>query len=695
MTRRQKRRVIVASAIALAVASLLTVLFLDGRFVQFQRQLSDVLFLTKARSPQVSRFVVIVGLDDKSTVELRRYGRVFNWPRSLHAQLVHQLTEARARAIMFDVLFDAPSDTDDELAQAFKVAQDEATNIVLAAAGDPLTKRETARGRLEWYGDTFEPLPTFKELVSGIGMANQLPDPDGTIRRVPLVLEAADELVPTLPLITAAKFLRRPQAWDGPIENGAVPLAGRMIPIDDNGAIIVNYAGGPHESAPPAFPVVSFVDVLNGRVPPETFERKLVLVGLTATGFADDYWTPPSISGKMDGVEIQANAIDTILRSEFLRDSPVGLTIALIFGFAALAGVTLVTLSPLLAALIGALALAIFAVAASAYFDNGGVILNMVYPPLSLFLAFGGIMLHRIIFEQGQTRAMRGVLGQYLSPAVVTEVTRDPDSLKLGGDQREMTVLFSDLRNFTSFSESLDPETVVQTLCSYLTAMSDVIFKYQGTIDKYIGDSVMAFWGAPTRQPNHAALACQAALEMADALDELNRQWLAEARRPLAMGIGINTGVMKVGNMGSSSRFDYTVMGDAVNLGSRLEALNKEYGTTLIVSGATLRASENGFRSRFIDLVAVKGKNEPVEVFELIRSVSPFAGDAGEALRAYNAGIEAYRERDWLLAAARFQEALRFAPNDGPSALYLERCQRLMEDPPPADWDGVFVMTHK
>jgi len=695
VSRRQRRRLLVTFGIVLGVALALSALFLRGGFNQFQRRLTDILFLKAAQTPEPSRFAVIVGMDDKSLVELRRYGRVFNWPRSLHAEVVRRLTEAHARTIMYDVLFDAPGEGDDELVGAVKEAIDRATYVVMPLAGDPLSHRATTRFRPESYGAVFEPLPELKAAANGLGMANQLPDTDGTIRRIPLVFDVAGEQVPSLSLMAAARYLRRPQPWDGPVGNGFIPLAGRSIPIDDNDTMIINYAGGPYKSAPPAFTVVSFVDVLNGLVPPETFERKLVLIGLTATGFADDYWTPPSIGGKMDGVEIQANAIDTILRAEFLWASPPNVTVALIFGFALLAGATLFALPPLVAALLGALGLIGFAVYAFTSFDNAGVIFNLIYPPMSLFFTFGGIMLHRVVFEQGQARALRGVLGQYLSPAVVAEVTRDPGSLKLGGDEREMTVLFSDLRGFTSFAETLDPEALVHTLTEYLTAMSDVIFDYKGTIDKYMGDAIMAFWGAPQQQEDHAWLACEAALGMIRGLERLNHHWAAEGRPPLAMGIGINTGVMKVGNMGSASRFDYTVVGDAVNLASRLEGLNKEYGTSCIVSASTLKAAGGGLRARFLDLVAVKGKSAPVEVFEVLPGDAALGEHTAEALGAYEKGVRAYRARDWLRAAAHFQEALRWGPDDAPSALYLDRCQALIAEPPPAEWNGVFVMTHK
>lgn len=674
----------------------LGMLFEGGYLQQPQRQVADNLFF-KARehSPEPSQHVVIVAIDDKSVIELKQYGRFFYWPRSLHAEVVRQLSEARARTIAWDVLFDAAGEGDSQFAQAIDEAAGRATFVLLATAGDPLSRYQNRADRWQGYAEVLEPQPAFKDVASGLGLANQDPDDDGTIRRAPLVFEVNGEPYPSLQLLAVSRFLRRPAPWDGQIANGRIPLAGREIPIDPRGNLTINYAGGPYESTQHrAFTVVSYVDVLRGRVPPETFRAKLVLIGMTGTGYADDYWTPTSVRGKMDGVEVHANAIDTILRGDFIRDAEATTTYALIFVMGLVAAVALLTLPMLAAALCSLLALALYVLAASYWFDEH-VVLNLVYPPLALLLTYTGVVFYRVIFEQGQARVLRGVLGQYLSPSVVAHVTRDPDSLKLGGDEREMTVMFSDLRGFTSFSERLDPETLVHLLNEYLTVMSDVIFKYEGTIDKYMGDAIMAFWGAPQHQPDHATLACKAALEMVTALEELNARWAEQGRPPLAMGIGINTGIMKVGNMGSNSRFDYTVLGDSVNLASRLEGLNKEYGTTLIVSRATLEQTGGSFHDRFLDLVAVKGKKEPVEVFEILDAERVPGIHAGPALRAYDEGIELYRERDWLGAAAKFQEALRLSPDDGPGAVYLQRCEELMHDPPPVDWDGVYVMTRK
>ncbi len=659
MTRRQRRRLLITTAILFSVASLLSLLYLRGQLEVAQSQMTDVFFRTKAEAPDISKNIVLVAIDDKSLVELKSYGRPLIWPHTLHANVVRQLADARARTIVFDILFDIPSSGDEDLVAAIDDAEGRATSVVLGIAADPLGRRERGPGSWETFTETFKPLPQFMEVSSGLGLAQVTPDNDGTIRRVPLVMDVAGQPTASLPLMAVSRFLRRPGPWDGPIANGVIPLAGREIPIDNRGRIIINYAGGPYSSATPAFTVVSFVDVLNGRVPPDTFRSKIALIGFTYTGSADDYWTPPSKSGKMAGVEIQANAIDTILRGQFLYDAPQWWTVALIFGFAILAGVSLMALPVLLAALVSLAVLVGFAIAADVGFDGGGMMLNLIYPPMSLFITYGAVVGYRVIFEQGQTRALRGVLGQYLSPSVVAEVTRDPEQLKLGGDEREMTVMFSDLRGFTTFSETIDPATLVHLLNEYLTVMSDIIFKYEGTIDKYMGDAIMAFWGAPQHQPDHATLACRAALEMVAELEQLNAKWADEGRPPLAMGIGINTGVMKVGNMGSNSR------------------------------------SDGSFHPRFLDLVAVKGKTEPVDVFEILDAERLPGLQSEPSLRAYDEGIVLYRQRDWLGAAAKFQEALRLVPADGPSAVYLKRCEDLMRDPPAPDWDGVYVMTRK
>lgn len=701
MNRRLQRRLLAGLFISLLCATVLNLAFHAGLFTRFQQQSTDFLF--KARGQQQSTRTVIVAVDDRTLRELADYGRFFTWPRNLHAEVVRQVTAARARTIVFDVLFDAPAPGDADLIEAIAAHG----NVVQPVAGDPTSALAPAPGP-QAYGRAIQPLPEIAAASPILAHANQAPDGDGTVRRAPLFIRVDDQDIPSLALAGAARFLRRPQVTDGPIQDGHIPLAGRQIPVDDDTNMLVNYLGGPSDpSRPSAITEVSYVDVLRGEVPPSVFEGKIVMIGVTALAFADDYWTPPSIKERMDGVEIHANAIETILRGDFLTDAPDILTTASIYLAALLAGMALVVL-PLFAALtVTLLGLAAYLGLAFTFFDAtqfqnqiGPVtvpsyLLNLFYPPISLAFSFGGVMIYRIVFEQRQQRALRGALSQYLSPDVMEEVAADPEAVKLGGEKREMTVFFSDLRGFTSYSETIDPEELVLVLNQYLTEMTDVIFHHQGTVDKYMGDAIMAFWGAPRPQPDHARRACSTALDMMRDLGILNQHWQAEGRQKLDIGVGINTGPMTVGNMGSQRRLDYTVMGDAVNLASRLEGLNKEYGTNIIVSDSTLSGVGDEFVTRFLDLVIVKGRSTPVGVYELVGRTGELSEEKLQSLVAYDEASRRYRARDWLGAAAKYQEVLRLNHTDPPAALYLERCQALLSDPPPSDWDGVYVMTHK
>jgi adenylate cyclase len=259
-----------------------------------------------------------------------------------------------------------------------------------------------------------------------------------------------------------------------------------------------------------------------------------------------------------------------------------------------------------------------------------------------------------------------------------------------------MTVLFSDIRGFTPIAEQMDPAELTHFLNEYLTAMTGVVFEHQGVLDKYMGDGIMAFWGAPKDQPNHAELACQTGFQMVKRLGDLQQAWLAGGLPPLNIGVGINTGPMTVGNVGSSVRFDYTVMGDAVNLASRLEGVNKEYGTSVIVSESTLEHVQGTFASRYLDLITVQGKKEPTAIYELLAPLdSPNDAPPAPFLEAWARAISLYQAQEFAKAKLAFQEVLEFRPDDPPSLVYLARCDAMAESPPGPEWDGVYAMTHK
>jgi adenylate cyclase len=701
MSRRIVRRLLAGLGVSFALGLLLNVAFVLGLFTRFQQQSTDFLF--KARGELPASRTVLVAIDDRTLQELSEYGRFFTWPRSLHAQVIEQLTQARARTIALDILFDVPAPGDAELIQAIAAHG----NVVQPVAGDPTAALPPGTGP-QAFNSLIRPTAEIGAASPVLGHANQSPDGDGTVRRAPMFLRVNDEDVPSLPLAAVARFLRRPRVMDGPIQDGAFPFAGRQVRVDEHTDMVINFRGGPSDaSRPSAFKVISYVDVLRGTFPASAVEGQLVFIGVTALAFADDYWTPPSIRERMDGVEIHANVAETLLQGDFLTPAPQVVTSTSILLFALIAGLALTFLPPLAGFGLNALALCLYMALAFLFFDASklnyqlgpvpipSMLLNLFYPPAALLLSSVGVMLYRTVFEQRQQRALRGALSQYLSPDVMQEVAANPESVRLGGEKREMTVLFSDLRGFTSYSETIDPQELVQILNQYLTEMTDVIFEHRGTVDKYMGDAIMAFWGAPRPQSDHARRACDTAVEMMRALEVLNRQWQAEGKEKLNIGIGINTGPMTVGNMGSQKRLDYTVMGDSVNLGSRLEGLNKEYGTSIIISDSTLAQIGDGYVTRYLDLVIVKGRSAPVAVYQLIGREGEVSAEQRQALAVYEEGSRLYTSRDWLGAAAKFQEVIRLDPNDAPAALYLERCEALMTDPPPEEWDGVYVMTHK
>ncbi len=380
-------------------------------------------------------------------------------------------------------------------------------------------------------------------------------------------------------------------------------------------------------------------------------------------------------------------------------------TVAVIFVLSLIVGVVMARFQPVLAGGITLALLLAFVIATVIYstLSEGSlnqasnfVVLNNVYPTMSMFLAFVVVMLYRIVFEQAEQRATRGVMGKYLSPAVMTEVLKDPDALKLGGQKIEMTVLFSDIRGFTSMSEKMDPQELVHFLNEYLTEMTNIVYENEGVLDKYIGDAVMAFWGAPKAQPNHAELACRTAFHMMRRLRELRAGWEQRGLPHLDIGVGINTGFMTVGNVGSKSRFDYTIIGDSVNLGSRLEATNKEYGTNIILSEATLLHLNDAFNVRFLDLIAVKGKKEAAPVYELLGPKDDLGSQPKPGfLEQWEIAMGHYKAQRFDDARTAFQRVLEIEPDDGPALAYIERCAEMAVAPPGESWNGVFVMTHK
>jgi adenylate cyclase len=541
------------------------------------------------------------------------------------------------------------------------------------------------------------------EAAASYGYLNISPDPDGTLRRGLLIVRYQDQdFFPSLAMQAVREYEKIPDQEIAAYisENGLerIQFGRHSLKPWQDGSVLINYTGPFH-----TYKHYSMWDVLNGSVPPETFKDKIVIIGGTALGIGDLRNTPfqKQDAGYM-GVEVHANIIDNLLHSdekartfltrglnEEMIDTGMILVFGLVFGF------WFSRIKPLYSTLSLFLTLGVFAWFIYYSFARWGLWLSCVIPAGTLVINYAVITSFRMIFEEGEKRKIRKTFGQYLSPGVIGLIEKDPQKyIRPGGETKDLTVMFSDIRGFTTMSEGLTADELVLLLNEYLGEMTEVIFHNLGTLDKYIGDAIMAFWGSPYPQTDHAYRACRCSLQMIQALDKLNAKWKAEGRKQIAIGVGLNTGPVNVGNMGSAKRLAWTVMGDNVNLASRLEGITKEYRGRIVISEGTYREVADKFVCRDLDKIRVKGKNLPVTIYELL----DFAENKQKyepLLTRYNHAMEAYRAQNWREAASRLGELLTHFPDDGPTQIFMDRVLEFMQNAPEADWDGVYVMKTK
>jgi adenylate cyclase len=541
--------------------------------------------------------------------------------------------------------------------------------------------------------------------TSWTGFFNVPPDNDGVVRRTTLVLPYGRsqnpedwDLYSSLDLV-AARALIGQEAQDtnlfyGPAGIWKISLGTKVaIFPDGRGQLLINYQG-PWGT----FPHTSIVDVLQRKFRPGTFQGKLVLIGATASGIGDLRATPFG-GTNFPGVEIHANVIDNILNDRFLKRGAKQalIDVLLIFAFGIPLGIWMALVSPRWMWFGAGLLLPLVAVDYAAFLR--GWWLNFSVPAMTLTSNVVLVSLFRVLFEEKEKRRVRSAFGQYLSPEVIRRLLVNPQLVE--PKKTAITVMFSDIRGFTTISEKLDAQELALFLNQYLSDMTSLVFQNNGTLDKYIGDAVMAFWGAPFEEPGHAAKACKTALKMMDRVRELQKKWEAEGKPHLDIGIGLNTGMASVGNMGSALRYGYTALGDSVNLSSRLEGLNKDYGTHIIVNESTYeQAKDSGFVFRELDLIRVKGKLQPVTISELIGRTGEESAygppeEVQRRLELFQKARALYFRRQWQAAQDAFQTILDQWPDDGPSRAFWKRCQEYLFDEPPSSWDGVFTMTHK
>jgi len=574
---------------------------------------------------------------------------------------------------------------------------------------DPIKVWEKVTDQASEYGDltasgVYANLRILADGARSFGFFNEIPDVDGTFRRSPLLIHYKhgdfDQLYPSLDLEAVRQYENVKDQSIAAVfaENGIdhIELGPHNFRPGHDAVVLVNYAG--HYKTYKHYPMI---DVVNGNFEPGAFKDKLVVFGPTAVAIGDLRTTPFHDADYM-GVEIHANVIDNILHSEqpgrgFIargyREEAIDLAFIVAFGLGL--GYWFGRTKPMMATLGAIVSLFIFAWIVYFGFAHYGMWLSFVVPSGTLVANYAAITSFRMIFEEREKRKVRKMFGLYLSPGVITLIEKDPKKyLGQGGESKELTVMFSDIRSFTSISEGLTPDQLVRLLNEYLGEMTDILFKRWGTLDKYIGDAMMGFWGSPYPQEDHALRACACALDMRARLQELNMKWELQGQKPLAIGIGINTGEVNVGNMGSLLRFQWTVMGDPVNLASRLEGITKDYRVQCVVSESTYRATKEHYTFREIDRIRVKGKTLPVTIYELLdwgRNETLHT----ERIVRFSEALTAYRRQQWDEAIELFQKIKARFPDDGPAETFIKRSHEFMEAPPEPDWDGVYAMKTK
>ncbi|MGD2136830.1 MAG: adenylate/guanylate cyclase domain-containing protein [Gammaproteobacteria bacterium] len=703
---------------------------LDRRLEWLAYDLRLRLLLPESAAPDPR--IVIMDIDEQSLLELGRWP----WSRSTVADLVERVFEDGAAVLAMDVVFAEPQRSD--LGELLDSLDPEVRDLILAdvplpesIGGGDQRLAESLQGRNvvlgyaiaditslpkgtlppplvmdEWLVESLDlvemesyiaNLERLQDKASGGGFFSVIPDDDGVIRRAPLLARRNAHLYGSLALETVRRYLDAGQLLlkTAPIGDyqvvEAVSLDGvSEIRTDDLGYVLVPYRGRSG-----SFSYVSSADVYNGTVPEGTFRDKIVLFGTTAVGLYDMRSTP--VESVFPGVEVHANVIAGLLDGQFPYEPPwaPGANVALLAGIGLLSVFIVPFIGPVAILLISLVLLLLVAGLNIWLWSAHGLVLAIV-APLLLVIAIGAFDLaYGFLAEARGRRQLKAIFGQYVPPEIVNEMNRNPDGdFAVEGESRELSVLFCDIRGFTTISEMLAADELKQMLNYFFTPMTRIIFERRGTIDKYVGDMIMAFWGAPVIDPEHHRHAVLAALEMLDTLAGMQPAIRERGWPQIDIGIGINSGLMNVGDMGSEYRRAYTVIGDAVNLGSRLEGLTKYYGVRLIVSESTA-AGLNGIVLRCLDRVQVKGKNEPVTIYEPVGAEAGLSVEARREIDDSNRALEYYFAGDWGRAEPSFQALHEAAPECLLYGLYLDRIRTLKAQGIGTGWDGVFRHTSK
>ena len=652
------RKFAIGATLGLAAAIVSALLGLITFVETVERKTYDWRLQWTADPASARKDIVLVAIDQSSVRNLEPLVGRWPWPRMIHASLLDYLARAPAKVIVYDVIFaerdrrsfkvEEQAWTGEESDRALAEATAKAGNVVhvvdvAAEAGGGVQEPLEATpyrldDRVEARAVAIPPFPELAKASRALGHNLVAADPDGPVRRAIPFVRGGGQFLPSLS-IAAAIIARGVPPSEVKTSGSTLRVGGQAVPLietelssyDDRRhpslRTLIRYPGGVLDprTKRPTYADYSFYDlyyseqqILAGEKPlvdPARFKDTIVIVGTTAPGLYDLIPVPFS-EGKMPGMQIHASMLDSVLSGRFMKPAPIWAGVAALLLCALVAGIGLMRFGVWPGLALSAATAAVFVVVAVMLFERG-LWLEMIGPASALTLAaFGGVS-YQYFVEDREKRRVKRLFSRYVSKDVFDQLMSDPSKAGLGGQRRSMTVLFSDIRGFTTFSEQGQPEAIVQQLNEYFSRMVHVVFEHRGTLDKFVGDAVMALFGAPLDDPGHAEHAVQAALAMLKELEELNRGWAAEGRPTLAIGVGVNTGEMVAGNIGSEAIMSYTVIGDAVNLGSRLESLNKQYGTSVIISDATRERLQGRYDIRALGDVVVKGKSQPVAIFEV------------------------------------------------------------------------------
>lgn len=715
--------------ISLVIALIVDGLYMYGYLEGLERKTFDIRSQVVRADKKAHDDIVLVMIDEQSLASLNDMVGRWPWPRWVWGDLLEFMSMAEARSVVFDVIFPeyevAVSDEGEigendsilveatamagnvyHAAQIIKDVEDERNKSLLNVPMpeefvEAFSVKSIDKSAFEKtpYNNFYLPFAELYDVSKGIGIVEFSPDSDGVYRRTRLFRHYQNNFFPVMSMAVLLDQLKPKKIGK---RDGTIYLDELEIPVLDDGTYLINMYKNFNTYSISGV-LSSMQQIQNGElenlmVNPEEFKNKIVIVGASATGVED--LKPTSMELQMPGVMLHASVISNVLHKDFLHVIPKEQTRLIIYIGTILLGFLILAFRHLIFQVLIPVAAAVIYVGIAFSVFEKNIVIDMVPPLVSIVAVWLGSFTYLYFSEGRDKRKVRKMLGQYVSPAVLTELEGSTgDFIKAEvGTKEHLSILFSDVRGFTTMSENLPAEKVVEILNRYLSGMVDIIFLNQGTLDKFIGDAIMAFWGAPIKVSNHATLAVKAAIEMTRGLETVNIEFAEKDYPQLRVGIGVHTGDVILGNIGSEKKLDYTVIGDHVNLTSRLEGLTKSYGCEVLITESTYDELEEGFPCRVVDNVRVKGKVEPIRIYSVLGLNSDSEEDLKLKRKICNyseVAFSHYMNRNFEEALKMFSRLKGFLKEDSVSEIFIERCHAYIEEPPEDNWDGVFTMTTK